>query len=133
MKYKIAIALSVILIVSIIYLLVDTIPPYDLTISNMLETKMRIFQYVRTNGELPQNLDYLPKIDGHSNSVLDGWGRPIIFSIDDRDGIIYLKSLGESGDPTCKNSKPCIIRSFKVKTEKGEWVNELTDWLDKSG
>jgi len=130
MKRIILIAVVVILAVSAFYLTAGRIPPYDLTISNMFETKRRIIRYAHIHNELPKNLDSLPKLEGHANSVLDGWGRPIIYSVSDGQEIVFLKSFGESGDSICKSSKPCIIRSFKTKTEKDEWVGELTGLLD---
>jgi len=132
MKHLIPIIFVIILAVSAFYLTVGRIPPYDLTISNMFETKRRIILYAHIHNELPKDLDSLPKIEGHANSILDGWGRSIIYSVSDGHGIVFLKSLGESGNSTCKNIKPCIIRSFKTKTETDEWVGEFIGWLDES-
>jgi hypothetical protein len=131
MKHKITVIVVVLVAVSAFYLIADRIPPCDLTISNMLETKRRIIRYARIHNKLPENLDSLPKIEGHVNSVVDGWGRPIIYRYDDGQGVVLLTSLGESGDPACKRTKPCIVKSFKPKTIDGEWVDELAGWLDQ--
>jgi hypothetical protein len=128
MKHKLSVTIVVIIAASFLYLMASIVPPYDLTISNMLETKRRIMRYAHIHNELPEKINSLPKIEGHVNSVLDGWGRPIIYSHDEKNGNVTLISLGENGDPDCKSNKSCIVRHFKTNTEEGEWVDELIDW-----
>ena len=133
MKYKILIGIFVIVTVMLAAILyMAWMPPYDYTTSTMSVIKRRIIIYAHINNQLPRDLSSLPKIEGKSNRILDGWGRPILYHIDEKNGVVTLKSLGESGDPTCKGSKPCIIRKFRPKTEEGQWADELTDWIRDS-
>jgi hypothetical protein len=56
----------------------------------------RFKEYVIAHHRYPENLDDLPERPGYSNSVNDGWRRPITFKIQDN-GDVQLWSLGRDG------------------------------------
>jgi hypothetical protein len=56
---------------------IETISPHDLTVTRMRITEMRIRDYWRIHGRLPQSLDELRPLKKRDNETTDGWGRPI--------------------------------------------------------
>jgi Type II secretion system (T2SS), protein G len=62
-------------------LIVETIPPRDLTVMRIGVTEIRIRSYWKANGQLPASLSDLPILEGRDNSTTDGWGRPIKYDV----------------------------------------------------
>ena len=114
MKYVFLIIATSMLVISM-FLMIDTISPYDQTITTMHVLKKRIQLYVKTNNKLPQNLTELPEIQGFDNSIKDGWNRRITYSFDNNSGEVLLVSCGEKGDCKCKENGDCIIKKVKIK------------------
>jgi hypothetical protein len=48
-------------------------------------------------------------VDDRSNDTIDGWGRPLLFSVDEG-GIITLRSLGRDGKPGGKKKADADVR-----------------------
>lgn len=111
MKYWI---LLIVLLFLIIYLTIDTVPPYAHTDAVMAVLKRRIELYVKTNNKLPDRLNNLPESPKSDNSLIDSWDRPIIYDYDSTTGMVSLTSCGEKGDCRCENDEDCIIRKFKI-------------------
>src|SRR2546425_540628 len=75
---------------------VSTIRPDEMTHSAIGETMVRIHMHVSQRREYPKDLSLLPKRNGYANEITDGWGRPLIYHVD-QNGVISLKSLGRDG------------------------------------
>jgi hypothetical protein len=100
----------------IITALESSVSPHELTTSNMVVNRIRIFNYIRDHGALPQSLNQLSVADGKGSSTEDGWGRPIFYSVD-TNGVVILESFGKDG-----KSKD-IIESFPTKDANGRWLS----------
>jgi hypothetical protein len=57
--------------------------------------KVRIQQYVVKERQFPPGLGNLPKLDGYDSEIVDGWGRPFLYSISNN--CVRICSLGEDG------------------------------------
>ncbi len=112
MKYWI---LLTVLLLVIIYLTIDLIPPQDKTISALTGLKNRIELYANSNNKLPDNLNDLPMRPEYDDSITDGWDRPIIYDYNSTTSMVFLTSCGEKGDCQCKNNGDCIIKKFKIE------------------
>ena len=108
--------------------LVTTIPPRNMTVGAMTETQVRIHMYMTANRTYPADLSVLPTRDGYANRTTDGWGRPLIFSIDDR-GIISLASLGRDGKVGGEGDDADIIRRYRTKNEDGALNIDDDFWI----
>ncbi len=97
--------------------LIPTIPPVDLTRTNMTVMAVRAWIYLRKHGCLPQGSADLPTRENYDNSIDDGWGRNIIYMIGP-DHTITLRSLGRDGRPGGSGEDADITRFFKVSQEK---------------
>jgi hypothetical protein len=73
-----------------LYFFIDVIPPRAMTLTAMSETAARIGLYFGRNKRLPTDL-------GYANRSADGWGRPLIYTIDAFDAFT-LRSLGRDGN-----------------------------------
>ena len=78
--------------------MVDTIPPASATKLEMHRTLDRINLNIERTGRPPSTLQDLPPSDELVRTPTDGWGRPLIYSVDES-GTIFLKSLGADGKP----------------------------------
>jgi hypothetical protein len=101
--------------------LVDVIPPYNLTISSMTETEVRIGMYLNEHGELPDDFSVLPTRDHYANSTTDGWGRPLMYAHTKNDSFT-LTSLGRDGEQGGKGDDADIVEVYQV--ENGEIKND---------
>jgi hypothetical protein len=87
----------------------------------MLVIKKQIFIFIHEHGETPKSLVQLPKLNGFYNSDRDGWGNPILFSVD-TNGVITLRSFGADGQLGGIGQSEDIIESFPTKDSKGDWL-----------
>ena len=101
---------------------VDRITPVESTKSAIGETFVRISIYAATNMTVPLSLDVLPKRDGYSNQITDGWGRPLEYRVT-QDGIMTLTSLGRNGKPGGNGEDADMAESYFAKRPDGSlWV-----------
>jgi len=126
MKYLI-ITVVLLVFVFIAYLSTVIISPFDKTITVMSEIKNRIIIYVNIYNEIPSDLNKLPQIQGHDNSVIDGWKHPIIYHCDKQNGIVTLISLVKNSEINCNKNNTCIIKKYKIKFKDGKWTDVLID------
>lgn len=98
---KIALVILVIIVIAlgvVGFAFVEEVPPEALTRTSMTVIEVRIRDYVAAHHRLPDNLSDLPKlIDNRSESIVDGWGRPIQYEEDGQ--TVTLLSLGKDGRP----------------------------------
>ncbi len=111
--------------------LVTTIPPRSMTVTAMTETQVRMHMYMTANRGYPADLSVLPKRDGYANRTTDGWGRPLIYSVDDR-GIISLTSLGRDGKAGGEGDDADITRRYRTRDEDGSLNIDVDMWIADS-
>jgi len=106
----------------------DPITPVEMTRTAMTETFVRINIYAETNKMIPVSLEVLPKRNRYANRTIDGWGRPLRYSVSEN-GIITLTSLGQDGNLGGEAEDSDISESYYSKRSNGTlWVgSEL--WL----
>jgi Type II secretion system (T2SS), protein G len=78
--------------------LLDHATSADDTRTTIAVVLSRIESYARQRGSLPQSLDGLPREETRTSKITDGWGRRLLYDINN-DGTITLASLGKDGRP----------------------------------
>ena len=68
------------------------------TATTMNDLAERLGHVVRRDGKIPDDLSTMPTVYGESESVFDGWGRPITAKLLP-DGTVELLSLGRDAAP----------------------------------
>jgi hypothetical protein len=94
--------------------LIDTIPPRDMTVTAMTETKVRMEMYLQKNGRLPPDFNSLPVRDSHTNRTTDGWNRTLIYTIESGNTVV-LKSLGADGKPGGTGDDEDLTQRYRVE------------------
>ncbi len=122
MRYAILTGILILLGATLVYFSMDRISPFDKTVSTMLELRHRILLYANTHNELPSDLNSLPYREGYTNTVIDGWGHPIIYHCDKQQGIVTLTSFGKAGKADCDESQSCLTRKYEFALENGRWI-----------
>lgn len=92
---------------------VNVIPRDAMTHTRMTVTRVRIGMYAEQADGLPQSLDSLPIREGYDNEITDGWGRPLIYSVEG-DDLFTLKSLGEDGAPGGTGENADVQQTFQL-------------------
>ena len=105
-----------------------TIPPYELTITAIGETHERIHEYMLTHRNYPVDLTLLPQRNGSVNRTTDGWGRPLIYSVDDA-GVISLTSLGHDGELGGTGDDQDVTRRYRTRNADGTLNIDDDLWL----
>ncbi len=108
-------------------LFVDQVPPRSLTDANMHVMKRRILRFASAHNALPTSFDQLPHIEGFSNEVTDGWGRPIMWRVEG--DVVSLVSYGRDGAPGGVAEDEDLVATFNTKTFDGRWADEICNWL----
>lgn len=107
----IGISLGLIVVCIIIFSFeINIITVHEETNSSMGETFTRIRFFLKETGRLPANLRELPLREGFVNSIVDGWGRELIYTIES-DGSVSLKSYGQDGKIGGTGDNADIVRS----------------------
>jgi Type II secretion system (T2SS), protein G len=103
--------------------------PEETTRCNMIDTFARIREYMVKHRDYPKDLSGLPSVDDHSDETIDGWGRPLIYSVD-QSGVISLKSLGRDGKSGGKKKADVDIRRrYLTKNRDGTLNVDDEYWL----
>ena len=89
------------------------LPPGSVTITRISLTHRRIVQFVRSHKQLPHSLSDLPIVSGYDNSVIDEWGRMIMYEASPS-GDITLTSLGRDGKVGGSGKDKDLIDSFSI-------------------
>ncbi len=88
------------------------ISSHDLTITSMGRMELRIEQYIREHGVLPERIEDIPALsnrDAEFNLNTDAWGRDIMYSKVDLDRA-RLTSWGADGKPGGRGENEDIVR-----------------------
>lgn len=91
--------------------LIETIPPYDLTVTRIGIIEIRIKAYWKIHAQLPSYLSDLPILEGRDNAITDGWGKSINYKITGRSTVV-LSSLGADGTSGGTGANQDIIVTF---------------------
>ena len=116
LKKRIVFISIAIFIILFLFLLIDFIPPDDMTRTCFLVTSRRIKEFVNDHNELPKDLYNLPKRKKANNSIKDGWGREIQYNILEN-GKVMLLSLGRDGKPGGEGKDSDIMGTFDPRIE----------------
>jgi hypothetical protein len=111
--------------------LVTVISPKETTLTAMSETRVRMHLYMLAQRDYPADLQALPVREGYANRVTDGWGRELIYAVDDA-GIISLKSLGRDGKAGGKGDDADIIKRYRTRNEDGSLNIDDAFWIAES-
>ena len=103
------------------------ISPESLTRAALQGAMVRIHMYMLEHREYPPDLTVLPEREGHDNRLTDGWGRPLLFSVDE-EGIITVSSLGRDGKPGGDGPDADIVRRNRSRNEDGSLDIEDEYW-----
>jgi len=103
------------------------LPPESLTHAGIQSTMVRIQMYMLEHRAYPPSLTVLPEREGHDNRLTDGWGRPLLYSVDE-DGIITVSSLGRDGKPGGDGRDADIVRRNRSRNEDGSLDIEDEYW-----
>jgi hypothetical protein len=98
-----------------------TITPEEQTYTAIGETAYRIDMFMSKNLAVPLSLDVLPRRDGYSNSIIDGWGNGLVYAIDS-DRALSLSSYGEDGKPGGDGSSQDITVTYQIRQDKAGLV-----------
>ena len=93
-------------------------PPWDITDHAITGTLARIDIYMKQHNRVPLTLEQLPERDGYSNSILDKYGRQLLYDVD-AEGVISITSLGQDGLPGGSGADGDVIRRFKTRNPDG--------------
>ena len=104
------------------------ITPEEATVTAIGETFYRIHLFAKTNGALPDKLVELPKRDNYANRVTDGWGRDLLFEIDE-DGVMTLRSLGKDGKVGGSGPNRDMVRSYRTRDQDDRFIVADDMWI----
>lgn len=62
------------------------------------------------------------------NGVTDGWGRRLLFDIDE-EGVITVRSLGKDGKVGGSGPNRDIVRSYRTRDRDGRFVVADEMWI----
>ncbi len=102
--------------------LVNVIPPDAMTVTSIGETNARMNIYMQQQRSPPAKLDDLPKSDGYANSIVDGWGRPLLYTL--RDDGYELTSFGKDRKPGGTAADADLVQRFRFVDGKSEEIRE---------
>ena len=129
-SFKIACWLTLVIGVFIaLWLLVRSaiLPPRTLTEAAIGVMNRRILLYANWYDRLPSDISELPEANGYYNSEEDGWGRPILMTIEG--DMVTLTSYGCDGRPGGTGEDQDMIGTFVARDEAGKWKQGLAEWL----
>jgi hypothetical protein len=101
------------------------IPEGNLTRSRLIGIRHRIFLFIGEQHRLPGSLAALPKLGHFDNSIVDAWGRSIVYT-SDTNGVVSLVSFGSDGVPGGTGDAEDIEDSFPTKSPEGEWLSSYS-------
>jgi hypothetical protein len=88
------------------------VPPPALTDARMNAIRARVCAAARSHGVPPANLEGLPQVGSYTNSLEDGWGNRVSYTVDG--DVVTLTSFGSDGRPGGSGPASDIVRTFHV-------------------
>jgi len=113
---------------TLIYLLVDVVPPRSLTDMTMDACKRRIQRYAVEHNALPSSLSETREITNRYDSTKDAWGHEIVYTVDSN-GIVTLTSLGKDNKPGGTGKNADMVGIYPSRQPDGKWSDELVEWI----
>lgn len=113
---------------ALVGLLIEIIPPDDMTVTAIGETMMRIHRHMKSQRGYPRDLSELPTRDGYMNQITDGWGRTLLYSVDEM-GVITLISYGRDGTPGGDGLDQDIVRRHRTRDDDGRLNVDEDHWI----
>lgn len=86
----------------------EPISPELQTENALVCTLVRIQDYENKYHRLPKKLSDLPVRLSHSDSLVDGWGKPLVYE-PQKDGSVILRSLGKDGANDLRSIRQPIL------------------------
>ena len=113
----------------------EIIPPCQATIGTMHSLMYRAAIYLEVHDSIPENLSELPKRKNKDNGIRDFWFRKIKL-IEQKDGLIVLRSYGRNGKVGGKGGNADITLSFRANggridyelLEVGDEIRHEQEW-----
>jgi hypothetical protein len=100
------------------------ITPSEMTFTNIGATFVRIGLYAKDHKSIPSNLTALPKREGYTNDLNDGWHHPLQFRVSD-DGVLTISSLGRDGKPGGSGEDADVsVRYYSRHKDGSLWAGE---------
>jgi hypothetical protein len=106
----------------------STIPPRAATMNTIMVTAERIQEYMKSHRQAPPSLSDLPVDSDAPNTVVDGWGHDLQYSVD-REGIITLTSFGADGKPGGEGRDADIVVRYRTRNADGTLNVDDESWL----
>ncbi len=126
-RLPVPVAIFVFLVV-LVFSLIDTISLEDMTGTAISETKNRIHMHVLAHRDYPADLTRLPEREGYMNRTTDGWGRPLVYELDQA-GVISLTSLGQDGELGGTGDDQDVTLRFRTRNDDGTLNIDDDLWL----
>lgn len=104
------------------------ITPEESTDVAIGETHVRTHLYMLTNRSTPPDLSVLPTRKGYGNRTTDGWGRPLLYSVDEN-GVITLSSLGRDGKSGGSGADADVVRRYRTRDKSGKLNVDDDLWI----
>jgi hypothetical protein len=114
-------------LVGVAMLFVDVIPPRSMTHTSMHMCKRRVLRYAHKHGKLPSALGETDVIEGFHESLKDGWGIELEYSVD-ADDVVTFQSLGKDHNPGGVGDSADMIGIFPARRRDGSWYDEAVEW-----
>lgn len=94
------------------------ITPEEQTYTAIGETAYRIDMYMAKHGAAPKSLSELPRREGYSNSLMDGWNNELTYTIAS-DGTLTISSLGKDRKTGGVAENSDISVTYQIREDKG--------------
>ena len=108
----------------------NRVPRDGYTASEVSAVATRCHLFMIEHHVPPPDLQSLPRRDGHSDTALDGWGRPLIYRLLG-DGTIEIGSLGRDGVPGGTGPDADMFQRFRTRNASGKFVGDSELWQEK--
>jgi hypothetical protein len=94
---------------------IDRISPREMTATRLTLLEVRFRAFYRENARAPSSLSELLELDGRDNSLVDGWGHPISFSVSGT-GVV-LSSPGSDGTEGGEGDSADFLHTFDLAAD----------------
>ena len=121
---------ATLVLVGIVILFIDTVPPHSMTHGAMHMCKRRVLRYAQEHGILPSSLSDTEPIEGYHSSIKDGWGVVLEYSVGTND-VVTFRSLGKDRALGGSGKNADMIGIFLGRQLDGSWSDEHVGWVKR--
>ncbi len=114
--------------VTMLTIILNSLPPHSITLLTMNSLKERIMIYARENNKLPNNLDEVPRIKKGSNAVNDAWGNRVIYEVKGNNYEVILTSWGNDFKEGGIGRNTDLIGRFHPTNDDNDWIEGEVEW-----